>query len=71
MAAYGIIILVAGLVTLNIFQMWQYRKTLIHWDSMTEEAYRAVFLSTVFPEDYQALLSSPDYEKAKKDEEGF
>lgn len=69
--AYGAILLIAAFTTLNVFQMWQYRKTIIHWDSMSEKAYKAVFLSTTFPEDYQSLINPPDYEKGKKDQEGF
>ena len=53
-------------VSFNLFQTFQYRKTLIHWDSMTKAAYWAVFLKTNFPENYGELIETPDYEEAKK-----
>ncbi|HYG16335.1 MAG TPA: hypothetical protein VEC12_11325, partial [Bacteroidia bacterium] len=65
--------LVAGafFIYLNGFQTWQYKKTLIHWDSMTKEAYWAVFLKEQFPQDYGSLIKTPDYEKALKGEEEY
>ncbi len=56
-------------ISLNIFQTWQYRITLIHWDSMNYELYKAVFLKKHFPENYDELKTPPDYEKAMIDEE--
>ncbi len=60
-----------GLIGLNVFQTKQYRITLIHWDSMTKEAYKAVFLTTHFPENYDQLISPPDYEKALRGEDEY
>ena len=54
------------LVAHNQFETFQYKKTLIHWDSMTKEAYWSVFLKTNFPPDYADLIETPDYEAAKK-----
>lgn len=51
-------------ISLNLFQTLQYRRTLIHWDSMTKEAYWAVFGKLKFPENYQELIQTPDYESA-------
>ena len=53
-------------LSLNLFQTWQYRRTIIHWDSMTKEAYWTVFGKQHFPENYQDLIQTPDYQKALK-----
>ena len=55
-------------IYLNLFQSRQYRITMIHWDSMTEQAYWKVFLREQWPEDYEKLISPPDYAKALKGE---
>lgn len=65
------VLLFASLIALNIFQMWQYRVTIMHWDSMNRRLYEEIFLSKHFPENYEALKTPPDYDKAKRDEEGF
>jgi hypothetical protein len=36
-------------VYLNLFQIWQYKKTLIRWNGMTEEMYWRVFLRKNVP----------------------
>ncbi|MDZ7743344.1 MAG: hypothetical protein U5Q03_16805 [Bacteroidota bacterium] len=54
------------LISLNIFQVSQYRKTLIHYDGMTKSAYWAVFLKKEQPTDYEKLIDNPDYESALK-----
>jgi hypothetical protein len=59
------IVLVAFLY-LNQFQMGQYRTSLLHWDSMTKEAYKAIFFRSSAPTGYESLLKNPDYEKALK-----
>ena len=59
---------VAGIglfMLLNLFQSAQYVKGLIHYDSMTFEAYMAVFGKWNAPENYEELLETPDYEAAK------
>jgi len=56
------------LISLNLFQTLQYRRTIIHWDSMTKEAYWAVFGKLKFPKNYQELIQLPDYESALKGE---
>lgn len=53
----------------NIFTIWQYKKSMIHWDSMTKQAYKAIFLKTSWPENHGELLQTPDYEAAQKGEE--
>jgi len=64
-------ILVFLFLSLNLFQTWQYRRTIIHWDSMTEEAYWAVFGKQHFPENYKDLIQTPDYQKALEGETGI
>lgn len=53
-----------ALILLNLFQTWQYYKGILHWDSMTQKAYWAVFLKTEKPENYESLLQVPSNEKA-------
>ncbi|MDD3877413.1 MAG: hypothetical protein PHT69_12395, partial [Bacteroidales bacterium] len=60
----GIIIIL--LLTLNIIQTFQYRYTIIHWDSMTKEAYWHVFLKLDKPKDIDRYLVEPDYDKQRK-----
>lgn len=54
------------LIYLSLFQTRQYQKGLIHWDSMTKEAFRAVFLKKEKPENFDALLQTPSNEQAQK-----
>lgn len=67
----GLVLVGAFFVYLNGFQTWQYKKSIIHWDSMTKEAYWTVFLKDKSPENYDSLLKTPDYEKAIKGEEEY
>jgi hypothetical protein len=53
-------------IILNLFQSLQYRRTIIHWDSMTKESYCAVFGKLKFPKNYSELIQTPDYENALK-----
>ena len=59
------IIIFGTLVWINLFQMRQYRISLLHWDSMSKKAYWGIFLKGSFPDKYQEMLVTPDYEKAK------
>lgn len=65
------LVLGAFFIYLNAFQIWQYKKALIHWDSMTKKAYWAVFFKKHYPDNYGDLIQAPDYEKAKKGEEEY
>lgn len=65
------IAVVGMLAIVNLFQTWQYRRTLIHWDSMTQEAYWSVFLSRRRPLDYEQKLRTPDYERAQRGEREY
>lgn len=57
------------LIALNQKQMSQYRTSLLHWDSMTWDAYKGIFMKTNWPEGYDKMIEIPDYEKALKGEE--
>ncbi|MCK4699417.1 MAG: hypothetical protein KAT38_03765, partial [Bacteroidales bacterium] len=59
------IIIFGFLVWINLFQMRQYRISLLHWDSMSKKAYWGIFLKGSFPDKYQEMLDPPDYEKAR------
>jgi len=58
--------LIVVFIFLNIFQTRQYKSSLLHWDSTTWPLYKAIFLSKQWPENYDELISSPDYEAAMK-----
>ena len=53
------------LIVLSILQTFQYRHGLIHYDSMTKNAYKAVFLKNNKPDNFSSLLCHPDYFNAK------
>lgn len=48
------------------FSIWQYRKGLIHHDSMSKELYWKSFGRTIYSKDFNELLDPPDYAKALK-----
>jgi hypothetical protein len=64
-------VLLFGLIWLNQFQMNQYRTSLLHWDSMTKEAYWGIFGKKTWPEGYDKMIKVPDYEKALKGEKEY
>jgi hypothetical protein len=64
-------ILLVGLIWLNQFQINQYRTSLLHWDSMTKEAYWGIFGKKTWPEGYDKMIKIPDYEKALKGEKEY
>lgn len=49
-------------MSLNLFQIYQYRRGIIHWVSMTKEAYWSVFLKTQRPRGFDQMLEYPDYD---------
>lgn len=61
--------LLVGLISLNQFQTKQYRMSLLHFDSMTKEAYWGIFGKKTWPEGYDKMIKKPDYEKALRGEE--
>jgi len=54
------------LICLNQFQTAQYRWGAIHHDSMNWATYKAIFGRVHYPDGYDQLVSTPDYEAAKK-----
>ncbi|MEI8049111.1 MAG: hypothetical protein WCI92_17140 [Bacteroidota bacterium] len=64
-------VLVVFLLWLNLFQHEQYRKSLLHWDSMSKEAYWAIWGKQSWPENYDKMLLHLDAEKAKKGESAY
>lgn len=58
---YLVVLLVMLGCALNLFQSYQAKKAIIHWDSMTASAYKAIFLTRVIPYNYPDLIKSPDY----------
>lgn len=49
---------------LNFHQTRQYTIGMMHWDSMTKEAYWSIFMEDTPPDNFQDLLEHPDYKKA-------
>jgi hypothetical protein len=70
MKGFATVVLV-GLIWLNQFQINQYRTSLLHWDSMTKEAYWGIFGKETWPEGYDKMIKVPDYEKALKGEKEY
>jgi hypothetical protein len=64
-------LLFVGIFWLNQFQTNQYRTSLLHWDSMTKEAYWGIFGKKSWPEGYDKMIKAPDYEKALKGEKEY
>ena len=65
--------MLAGVVSLNLFQTLQRRNLVIHWDSMSKESYWAFFTTIKMKnaqdwERQKILLNAPDYNKARNGE---
>lgn len=60
------ITLIIVFVGLNLFQSMQYRRGIVHWDSMTKDGYWLIFGKANYPPGYAESLYTPDYEAAKK-----
>ena len=54
-------LLIFLLISLNLFQTWQYRSGIMHWDSMTWQAYKAVFFKTDHVKNLYDLIDPPKY----------
>lgn len=59
------------LIPFNLFQTYQYQYYIIHWDSMTKEAYWASFGKITMPNNYNTLLKEPNYQKAMRGKEEY
>ena len=65
--------ILAGFVSLNLFQTLQRRNLVIHWDSMSKESYWAFFTTIKMKnaqdwERQKILLNAPNYNKARNGE---
>lgn len=58
--------LLGFLVLINCFQMYQYRRGVIHYDSMTKAAYLDALFRVETSPNLNKLINPPDYEKARK-----
>jgi hypothetical protein len=65
------LLLLGFFIWLNIFQSKQYRTSLLHWDSMSEKAYRGIWGMQSWPENYQEMLIPTDAEKARRGEKEY
>ena len=65
------VIVLVFFIKLNLFQTQQYHTSLLHWDSMSKEAYWAIWNRQNWPENYEHLIVTPDVDKAKKGESAF
>ena len=64
--ANALLSIIALLVMLNLFQTWQYKKGLIHFDDMTREAYFKGFFQTEKSEAWMMALRPFDWESRLK-----
>lgn len=60
------LIVLAFFIYLNQYQIKQYRTSLLHWDSMTKEVYYKILFTQKWPDGYDKMIQTPNYEKAKK-----
>jgi hypothetical protein len=61
-----LVFVVSGLfISLNAFQTYQFKSSLLHYDSMTKDAYFAIFGKLYFPDNYTRLIEHPDYDNAR------
>lgn len=54
------------LIFLNLFQTWQFKNGLIHYDSMTKESYILGFGMNHHTAEWYDALNAPDYNRARK-----
>ncbi len=59
------IVITLFFISLNIYQTMQYKHGVIHFDSMTNDSYQAIFLKEKRPDYYFYLICHPDYYNAK------
>ncbi len=58
-------------IWLNLYQSRQYRTSLLHWDSMSKEAYWGIWGRQSWPENYSGMLIPTDAEKARRGEKEY
>lgn len=57
------------LISLNIWQSYQYKKGILHYDGMTKEAYIKLFFAKHYPKNYNEIIDRPDYKMMKQNVE--
>jgi len=62
----SILVIIACLVSLNIFQTRQYYIGVIHWDAMNKETYWDSYFRTKVRPGFYDMVENPDYEAAMK-----
>ncbi len=68
---WGGVVIFTLLIGLNLIQTQQKRLMVLHWDSMTKEAYWGTFLKLDDPKNYEDLYRAPEYDKALKGEDEY
>jgi len=66
MTKYLITLIICLLITLNLFQTWQYKNGLIHYDDMTKEAYFKGLFQTKATDEWRDLLKPYDWDRRIK-----
>lgn len=61
-----LILIISGAGYLNIFQTWQYKYFILHYDSMTYESYKYIWGREKYDVEVEELLKHPDYGEAVK-----
>ncbi len=65
---YGLYLLTAFLIFLNLFQIWQYNNSIIHYQDMNRRYYSAIFLN---PDPTPLEMSLLDTDEVLRNEEDF
>lgn len=63
---YTIFLVPIFFIYVNLYQSWQYSKKIIHFDSMTFESYKMIFLKDKVSMKYWKTLRMPDGKNARK-----
>ena len=74
LTAIPLVMICSFFVLLNLKQSKQYKSSILHWESMTKEAYWFIFMKDSFKtaedwETLESLLKHPDPEAAKRGED--
>lgn len=60
---YLVLVIASILIFVNLFQIWQYNKTILHYDDMNKYYYKAIFLNSSPSPIQMSLLDTKDYIK--------
>lgn len=56
-----LLLLLPAVVDLSLAQQFQYKHGILHFDSMSKQAYWAIFYNKPVPADFEDLIMPPDY----------